>query len=97
MKKSVFSRWFAVLLLLFLAFAWWASVNIREAAAMGKGRNASATDPTDVNSIKQLEQDMGNAMVSGDIDKLNQIYADDWATIGSNGKIDSKETLLRNL
>jgi len=95
MKKSVFSRWFAVLLL-FSAFVWCASANIREAAAMDKGRNASANDPTDVNTIKQLERDMGNAMVAGDIDKLDQVYADDWAGIGNNGKIDTKETLLRD-
>jgi hypothetical protein len=40
-------------------------------------------DPTVVNALKQLEQDMGDAMVRVDIDKLNQIYADDFATIGS--------------
>jgi len=91
MKKSVFSQWFVVLLL-FSALVWWASVSIREAAAMG--RNAPAGDPTAVDTIKQLEQDIGNAMVAGDIDKLNQIYADDWATVGSSGKVITKEALL---
>ena len=33
-------------------------------------------------------------MVASDIDKLNQIYADDWATIDSSGKIFTKESLL---
>ena len=33
-------------------------------------------------------------MIAGDIDKLNQIYADDWATVGSSGKVITKETLL---
>jgi ketosteroid isomerase-like protein len=51
-------------------------------------------DSTDVDAIKQLGQDMGNAMVAGDIDKLNQIYADDWATVTSSGKIVTKENLL---
>ena len=37
-------------------------------------------DPTAVNAVKQLEQDMGDAMVRVDIDKLKQIYADDFAT-----------------
>jgi len=32
-----------------------------------------------VNAIKQLEQDMGDAMVRVDIAKLSQIYADDCA------------------
>jgi ketosteroid isomerase-like protein len=93
MKKSVFGQSFAVLLL-FSALVWWVSVSIREAAVMGKGTNTSASDPSVVDTIKQLEQDMGNAMVAGDIDKLNQIYADDFATVGSSGKVITKETLL---
>jgi ketosteroid isomerase-like protein len=91
MKKCVFGQSFVVLLL-FSALVWWVSVSMREAAAMGKGTNAS--DPTVVDTIKQLEQDMGNAMVAGDIDKLKQIYADDFATFGSSGKVITKETLL---
>jgi ketosteroid isomerase-like protein len=51
-------------------------------------------DPTDINAVTQLEQDMGDAMVRADIDKLNQIYADDFATIGSSGKIITKKDLL---
>ena len=31
-----------------------------------------------------------------DIDKLNQIYADDWATIGASGKVVTKESVLNN-
>jgi ketosteroid isomerase-like protein len=61
---------------------------------MGKGKSTPASDSTDVDAIKQLGQDMGNAMVAGDIDKLNQIYADDWATVASSGKIVTKENLL---
>src|ERR1700733_8461932 len=45
-------------------------------------------------AIKQLEQDMGDAMVRVDIDKLNQIYADDFATIGSSAKVITKKDLL---
>jgi ketosteroid isomerase-like protein len=51
-------------------------------------------DPTDVNALKELEQDMGDAMVRADIDKLSQIYADDFATITSSGKIVTKKDLL---
>jgi hypothetical protein len=61
------------------------------------GRNAPASDPTAVDTIKQLEQNMGNAMLAVDIDKLNQIFADDWATVGSSGKIINKQTLLSDL
>jgi uncharacterized protein (TIGR02246 family) len=98
MKKSVFRQWFAVLLL-FSALAWWASLNVRGAAAMGKGGDAPvpSNDPAAVEAIKQLGQDMGNAMVAGDIAKLNQIFADDWATIGiTSGKMITKEKVLND-
>jgi uncharacterized protein (TIGR02246 family) len=93
MKKSVLRKWFAVLCL-FSAFVWWASGSIRGVSAMGKGESAPAGDSADVAAIRQLGQDMGNAMVAGDIDKLNQIYADDWATVTSTGKIVTKQNLL---
>ena len=48
---------------------------------------APSNDPAVVGAVKQVGQDMGDAMVAGDIDKLNQIFADDWATIDSSGKI----------
>jgi ketosteroid isomerase-like protein len=51
-------------------------------------------DPTDVQALKQLEQDMGDAMVRADIDRLNQIYADDFATITISGKVITKKDLL---
>jgi ketosteroid isomerase-like protein len=53
-----------------------------------------SNDPSDVNAVKQLEQDMGDAMVRADIGKLSQIYADDFATIGSSGKVITKKDLL---
>lgn len=93
MKKSIFNQWFAVALL-FSAFVWWASLSIRGAAAMGNAAPVPSNDPAAVEAIKQLGQDMGNAMVAGDIDKLNQIFADDWATVASSGKIVTKETML---
>ena len=55
---------------------------------------APSNDPAAVDAVKQVGQDMGDAMVAGDIDKLNQIYADDWATVDSSGKIFTKESLL---
>ena len=53
-------------------------------------------DPTVVNAIKQLEEDMGNAMVRVDVDKLSHIYADDFATVSSSGKVVTKADLLRD-
>ena len=51
-------------------------------------------DTSDIEAVKQISEDMGNAMVAGDINKLNQIFADDWATVGSDGKVDTKKALL---
>ena len=51
-------------------------------------------DPAAINAVKQVEQDMGDAMVHGDIDRLNQIYADDFASIGPSGKVLTKKDLL---
>ena len=47
---------------------------------------APSNDPAAVDAVKQVGQDMGDAMVAGDIDKLNQIFADDWATVDSSAK-----------
>jgi ketosteroid isomerase-like protein len=55
---------------------------------------AQPKDTSAVDTIKQLEQDMGNAMIAGNIDLLSQIYADDWATVGSSGALITKKTLL---
>jgi len=55
---------------------------------------AQPIDTSSVETIKQLEQEMGNAMIAGDVGKLSQIYADDWATVGSSGEVTTKQTLL---
>jgi ketosteroid isomerase-like protein len=55
---------------------------------------AQSKDPTDLAAVKQVEQSMGDAMVAGNIDKLNQIYADDFATVGSSGEITTKQNLV---
>jgi ketosteroid isomerase-like protein len=54
----------------------------------------ASQNPADIAAIKQLEQDMGDAMVRVDLDKLSQIYADDFATVGRSGKVITKADLL---
>jgi hypothetical protein len=58
---------------------------------------APSKGPTVVDTLKQLERDLGDAMVAVDIDRLNQIFADDWESIGTSGKIYTKESALRDL
>lgn len=45
-------------------------------------------------AVKQLEQDWSNAQKAHDIDKLNQIIADDWAGLGSDGAKSTKKQFL---
>jgi hypothetical protein len=58
---------------------------------------APFNDPTDLATIKQIEQEMGEATVDVDIEKLNRIYADDFEIIGSSGKIITKEGILQSI
>jgi ketosteroid isomerase-like protein len=58
---------------------------------------APFNDPTDLATIKQIEQDMGDAIVAVDIEKLNQVYADDFAMIGCSGKIITKQSILQSI
>jgi ketosteroid isomerase-like protein len=61
---------------------------------------AQPKPPADVHSvadtIHQLERDWVDAMIAGDIDKLNQIVADDW-TEGIPGKIGTKASFLADV
>ena len=53
-------------------------------------------DPGVVEALKQIERDMGEAMVAVDLEKLNRIFADDWTSIGASGNVVTKEKLLRD-
>jgi ketosteroid isomerase-like protein len=59
--------------------------------------HAPFNNPADVTAVRQLERDLGDAMVAVDIGKLGQFYADDWASVGTvSGKILTKEKLLND-
>jgi uncharacterized protein (TIGR02246 family) len=55
---------------------------------------AQTKNASDVDAIKQISQDMGDALIAGDINKLSQIFADDWVTVGSSGQVTTKKTML---
>ena len=90
MKKSTFSQGFAVLL--FAALVSWAGISIWGAAA--KSRNTPVGDKADIEAVKQVELDLGNFQISGDFDKYSQLYADDFAIVGSSGNVVNKKQLL---
>jgi ketosteroid isomerase-like protein len=62
--------------------------------ALADSTNAQSKDPAVIQAIEKFEQQVGDAMVANDIDKLTQTYADDWATLGSSGRIFKKQSLL---
>lgn len=51
-------------------------------------------DPADLAAVKQVEKNMGDAMIAGDVPRLSQLYADDFATLGSDGKVTTKHDLV---
>jgi len=75
-----------------LAFACIAPVSANSAEA------AASKNANDIAVIKQIEKDMGDAMVAVDIDKLSQMFADDWVTTVPAGKVATvtKESILRD-
>ncbi len=59
---------------------------------------APFNDPADFAAVMQIEQTLlGDAIVAVDMEKLNQIYADDFAMIGSSGKIITKQDILQQI
>ena len=71
----------------------------RSAAArvvLADAPKAQPQDPAVVATIKKFENDLGDAMVASNIEKINQAYADDWATIASSGEMFTKAGLLQD-
>lgn len=59
--------------------------------------NTPFKGPSVDDTVKQLEQDYGNAIQAADTDKLNQILADDWTNLGQTGELLTKQSFLSDL
>ncbi len=57
----------------------------------------TSKDASVADTLKQQAEDFGNAIKDVDIDKLNQILADDWVSLGSSGRILTREDFLNDL
>jgi len=55
---------------------------------------AKTAGPSVSDSVKQLEREWSDAMVAKDTEKLNQILADDWTSLGPDGVIQNKKQFL---
>ena len=64
------------------------------AVASAGSAQAQWNDPAVVATLKQIEREMGQAMVADDLDTLNRIFADDWTSIGASGAVVTKEKVL---
>jgi len=61
-------------------------------AAKGGTPHAPSSDVAD--TLKQLEQDYGDAIINVDLDRISQIVADDWRGVGDSGRPADKEGVL---
>jgi hypothetical protein len=58
------------------------------------GGGAPDPDRAEVETLKRMGQQMGDAMVARDVATLDRMFADDWASIGPSGKSATKESVL---
>jgi hypothetical protein len=58
---------------------------------------APSEDGSVADTLKQLVQEFGNAIKDVDTDKINQIVADDWASLGSSGRTLTRDGFLSDL
>jgi len=63
-------------------------------AAMALAQSPAAKGPSVSQALKQLEHDWIGAESTGDVDKLDQIVADDWVLVGYDGKRETKREML---
>jgi ketosteroid isomerase-like protein len=58
---------------------------------------AKTAGPSVSDSVKQLEHDWTDAMKAKDTDKLDQILADDWVSVGFDGAKSTKKEYLASI
>ncbi len=61
------------------------------------GQATKSTASADAEALKQLERDWSDAQKAADMDKLNQIVADDWTGLSSDGTKMTKKQFLADV
>lgn len=61
------------------------------------GQEKKPAASTTAEEIRQLERDWTDAMKAGDADKLGQLLADDWSSLGFDGKRTTKTQYLGDI
>jgi len=65
--------------------------------AMAQAQAPAAKGPSAAQAVKQLEHAWIDAVKAGDADKLGEILADDWMSIGYTGKMATKQETLADV
>ena len=79
----------------------WAAVALLVCVCSGWVSANPPKDSTDkarvAQMLKQQAQDLGDAMVAGDMTKIEAIFAPEWVSLGLGGKLVNRETALQNI
>jgi ketosteroid isomerase-like protein len=64
---------------------------------LGYGQETKSAGSAESEAVKQLERDWSDAQKAADVDKLDQILANDWAALGPEGKRETKKQYLADI
>lgn len=62
-----------------------------------RSSRATSASVSDADTLRQVCRDWADASVAMDVNRVNQIVADDWREIGSTGMIKTKEIALNGM
>jgi ketosteroid isomerase-like protein len=79
------------------AVCFYAAYGAVSVAAKEARHTASAGVAEDVAAVQQLGRTMGDAMVALDMDALDRIYADDWASVSQSGHMMTKHDVMESI
>ena len=61
---------------------------------VARAAEAPAATNAEVETLKRMGQEMGDAMIALDVATLDRMFADDWVSLGTSGKVVTKEAML---
>ena len=64
--------------------------------AIGSAAAPEASQKADIDALTRQAQELGDAMVAGDVDKIREIFAEDWVSVSSKGTVVTRDSVLDN-
>jgi ketosteroid isomerase-like protein len=80
-----------------IAFALFACACTGRSPAAAPPAHASSAALDAVERVERVAQEMGDAMVASDADRLARVYADDFAAVGMSGQFYTKKDIMGDL